>query len=106
LKGLGANTGIVGLAAGLATLSEIPAMAFSGRLLARFGIKPLLLAALGACVVRWLGYSLVHDYRLALLFQPLHGLTFALLYVSGVTFMERRTPPRLRATGQTLFNGA
>lgn len=106
LKGLGATTGIVGLAAGLATLSEIPAMAFSGRLLAKFGFKPLLLVALGVAVLRWLGYSQVHDYRLALLFQPLHGLTFALFYVAGVTFMERRVPPRLRATGQSLFNGA
>ena len=68
-------------------------MAFSGKLLARFGIKPLLLAAFCCCVARWFAYGVVHDYRLALLFQPLHGFTFAIFYVAGVTFMEQRVPP-------------
>ena len=27
-------------------------------------------------------------------------------YVAGVTFIDRRVPPHLRSTGQTLFNGA
>ena len=106
LKGLGAGTGVVGLAIGIATACEIPAMALSGRALTRWGVKPLLLAGMGACVVRWVAYALIHDYRLALLFQPLHGLTFATYYVAGVSYIEHQVPARFRTTGQTLFNGA
>lgn len=106
LKGLGAGTSVVGAAAGLASLSELPVMAVAGLVVARLGVKPLLLAGLGAAFLRWTVYALVHDYRVALLFQLLHGLSFAGFYVAGVTFIDLRVPPHLRATGQTLFNGA
>jgi PPP family 3-phenylpropionic acid transporter len=106
LQGLGAGTGVIGVAAALATLSELPIMALAGWAIQRIGIKPLLLAALVSDMVRWSAYALLHDYRLALLFQPLHGLGFAGFYVAGVTFIEQRVPVQLRATGQTLFNAA
>lgn len=106
LKGLGAGTGVVGVAAGLASLSELPVMAVAGLVVARLGVKPLLLAGLGAALLRWTAYGLLHDYHVVLLFQLLHGLAFAGFYVAGVTFIDLRVPPRLRATGQTLFNGA
>ena len=106
LKGLGAGTGVVGLAAGLASLSELPVMALAGRIMERVSVKPLLLAGLGAATLRWLAYGLSNDYRVALAFSLLHGLSFAGFYVAGVTFIDRRVPPHLRSTGQTLFNGA
>ncbi|HVA90458.1 MAG TPA: MFS transporter [Chloroflexota bacterium] len=106
MKGLGAGTGVIGLAAGIATLSELPVMALAGWAIRRIGVKPLLIAGLTSDVVRWTAYALLHDYRLALLFQPLHGLGFAGFYVAGVTFVEQRVPARLRSTGQTLFNAA
>lgn len=106
LRGLGAGTGVVGLGAGLASLSELPVMAVAGLVVRRVGVKPLLLAGLGAALLRWLAYGLLHDYRVALAFQLLHGLSFAGFYVAGVTFIEYRVPARLRATGQTLFNAA
>lgn len=106
LQGLGASTTVVGLAAGIATLSELPMMAMAGWLIRRVGVKPLLVAALSAGLIRWIAYALLHDYRLALIFQVLHGPAFAGFYVAGVTFMEQRVPARLRATGQALFNSA
>ncbi len=106
MQGLGAGTGVIGVAAGLATLSELPVMALAGWAIRRIGVKPLIIAALVSDIVRWSAYALLHDYRLALLFQPLHGLGFAGFYVAGVTFIEHRVPVQLRATGQTLFNAA
>ena len=106
LKSLGAGTNVVGIAAGLASLSELPVMALSGAIMARLGVKPLLLLGLGAACVRWAAYGLLHDYRVAVAFGLLHGLSFAGFYVGGVTFIDRRVPAQLRATGQTLFNGA
>ena len=106
LKDLGAGTRVVGFASGIATASELPAMWLAGRLMVRMGVRSLLLLGLGASVVRWLAYALIHDWRLALAFQLLHGSTFALFYVAGITFVDLRVPAHLRATGQTLFNGA
>ena len=106
LHGIGASTTMIGLAVGAASVSELPVMALSGRVIARFGVKPLLLAGLGAAATRWLFYGLLHDYRLVLVFQLLHGLSFAGFYVAGVTYIDREVPAHLRSTGQTLFYGA
>ncbi len=106
LRGLGAGTSVVGLAAGLASLSELPVMALAGWIMARVGVKPLLLAGLSAALVRWLAYALLRDYHVVIFFNLLHGLSFAGFYVAGVTFIDGWVPAHLRATGQTLFNGA
>ncbi|MGH2409692.1 MAG: MFS transporter, partial [Chloroflexota bacterium] len=84
----------------------LPVMALAGRAIRRFGVKPVLIAGLLADMVRWGAYAAIHDYRLALLAQPLHGIGFAGMYVAGVTFIEHRVPAQLRSTGQTLFNAA
>lgn len=106
LRSLGAGTGVVGIAAAIASLSELPIMALSGRIMARLGVKPLLLASLGVAALRWTAYGLIHDYHIALVFGLLHGLTFAGFYTAGVTFIDRRIPEHLRSTGQAVFNGA
>lgn len=106
LKSLGAGTGVVGISAAVATASELPVMILAGPIMSRLGVKPLLLAGLGAAATRWVAYALVHDYRVAVAFGLLHGLSFAGFYVAGITFIDQRVPARLRATGQTLFNGA
>lgn len=103
---LGAGTGIIGVAAALASTSELPVMAYSGRLVARLGVKRLLMVGLGAGAARWFWYGLVHDYRLALAAQIFHGLSFAASYVAGITYMDLHVPAHLRSTGQTLFYGA
>ena len=106
LRSLGAGTGIVGIGAAIASLSELPVMALSGRIMARVGVKPLLLVSLGVAVLRWGAYGLTHDYHIALAFGLLHGITFAGFYTAGVTFMDRHVPASLRSTGQAVFNGA
>jgi PPP family 3-phenylpropionic acid transporter len=104
LQGLGGGTGIVGIATAIATLSELPGMILGGYAIKRFGIKAVLLLGLGSCFARWMAYALIHDYRLALVFQPLHGLGFAAFYMAGVAYVDALVPTRLRATGQTLFS--
>ena len=97
---------MIGLATGIATLSELPGMLLAGYAVGRIGTKPILLLGMASCVVRWLGYSLIGDYHIALLLQPVHGLCFGASYVAGVTFVDTLVPSRLRSTGQTLFNVA
>ena len=106
LTGLGASTPVVGAATALAALAEMPMMLLAGPLMARLGVKRLLLLGLGAASVRWAAYGLLHDYRAAVAVGLLNGVSFAGFYVAAVTYVDRRVPARLRATGQTLFNAA
>ena len=106
LTGLGASTPVVGGATALAALAELPLMLLAGPLMARLGVKRLLLLGLCAASVRWTAYGLLHDYRAAVAVGLLNGVSFAGFYVAAVTYVDRRVPPRLRATGQTLFNAA
>ncbi|HEX3643277.1 MAG TPA: MFS transporter, partial [Ktedonobacteraceae bacterium] len=106
LHGLGAGTGMVGIAIGLAGLCELPAMALAGRMMKMLGVKRLLLIGFGIAVVRWSAYAALPNPNLALVFQTLHGLSFTAYYIAALTFIDRRVPPHLRTTGQTLFYGA
>jgi PPP family 3-phenylpropionic acid transporter len=105
LRSLGISTAQIGLASGMASLFELPVMMLSPLLLKRPGVKWLLIIGLCAAVVRWLGYATFTDYPALFLFTLLHGLSFASFYVAAVTFLDRRVPPLLRTTGQTLFYG-
>lgn len=105
LHRLGAGTRMVGIAQGIAGLSELPVMALIGHIMKRLGLKRLLMISFGIAVVRWLVYATLPNLTLVLAFQVVHGLYFTSFYVAALTFIDRRVPPHLRTTGQTLFYG-
>ena len=105
LRSLGVSTTAIGLAAGMATLSELPTMMLSGLLMKRLSVKWLLLIGLGVATVRWLAYATFTDYTILFAFTLLHGISFASFYTAAVTFIDRHVPMHLRTTGQTLFYG-
>lgn len=106
LRSLGVDTSGIGLISGLAIVSELPIMIFSGLLLKWLGAKWLLLAGLGVAVVRWLAYGLFTEYALLFAFTLLHGISFGCFYIASVTFIDQHVPAQLRTTGQTLLYGA
>ncbi|GHO46117.1 MFS transporter [Ktedonospora formicarum] len=105
LRSLGVSTAQIGLASGMASLSELPLMVFSGFLMKRLGVQWLLLIGLSVAVVRWLGYAFFTDYKVLFVFTLLHGISFASFYVAAVTYIDRRVPMHMRTTGQTLLYG-
>ena len=66
----------VGLIWGLGSICEIPLVFYSHRIMARIGVKGLLLLGLGGIVVRLAGFGLELGFWFVLLLQPLHMLTF------------------------------
>src|SRR5690606_6939379 len=94
-----------GLSLVAATVSEIPVFFFSAPLLRKVGARGLLLMALAACVVRLLAYTLLPPVWLVLPINLLHGLTFAALWVAGVSYANEVAPKGLGATAQGLFTG-
>jgi PPP family 3-phenylpropionic acid transporter len=95
---------VMGLALTASTISEVPILFFSGRLLRRWGARSLLSASLACFVLRVIGYSLASTPWQVLLLQLLHGLTFSALWAAGVAFAGEAAPEGLGATAQGLFS--
>ncbi len=105
MNDLGASKTLMGLALTFATLSELPVLFYSDRLLRRWGPRGLLLFALAVYVVRALAYTVIAEPWLVLVIQLSHGLTFSAMWVAGVSYADSLAPEGLGATAQGLFSG-
>jgi len=105
MQSLGASNTLMGFALTASTLSEIPAMFFSDRMLRRFGARGMLIIAMTAIGLRLICYSLATQAWVVLLIQLSHGLTYAAIYTAGVNFADQVAPPGLKATTQGMFSG-
>ncbi len=105
MQSLGASNTLMGFALTASTLSEIPAMFFSDRLLRHFGARGMLIIAMTTIGLRLICYSLTSQAWVVLVIQLCHGLTFAAIYTAGVHFADQVAPPGMKATTQGMFSG-
>jgi PPP family 3-phenylpropionic acid transporter len=105
LRQLGADEFSLGLTLTVATVSELPILFFSSRLLSRWNEGQLIGVALLVFAIRALAYSFIAVPWLALPIQLLHGPTFSLMWIAGVSYADRIAPTGLEATAQGLFSG-
>jgi Na+/melibiose symporter-like transporter len=86
----------------LTVLFEIPLFHLAPVLLERFGEGFLLLVANASFVSRVVGYTLIPQGKVlyVLLFEPLHGITYALSTTASVEFVARHMPAGYQASGQ------
>jgi PPP family 3-phenylpropionic acid transporter len=103
MENLGSSKTLMGFALTASTLSEIPALFFSDRLLRRFGTRGLLIIAMTAIGLRLIAYSLTTQPWVVLVIQLVHGLTFAAVFVAGVYYADQIAPPGMKATTQGMF---
>jgi MFS family permease len=100
LKDLGAGQVLMGLSLTISTISELALLAFSGLLFKGLGMRARLLVAVLAQVFRLLAWSVIGDPYLALSLQLLNGLTFGLLWTTGVAYAREIAPNGMSATAQ------
>jgi len=105
MQSLGASNTLMGFALTVSTISEVPALFFSNRLLRRFGTRGMLVIAMTAISLRLICYSLATQPWIVLLIQLSHGLTYAAIYTAGVHYADQVAPPGLQATTQGMFSG-
>ena len=105
LRALGADLTLIGLAITVATLSELPVLAFGGYLLLRLGARTILIASLFALSLRTALYPLIDVPAWVLVVQLLHGPTFGALWIAGVAYAKRLAPRGRGAAAQGLFSG-
>ena len=105
MQSLGASKTLMGIALTVSTLSEIPAMFFSDRLLRRIGARGMLVIAMTTIGLRLICYSLTTQPWVVLVIQLCHGLTFAAIFTAGVYYADQIAPPGMKATTQGMFSG-
>lgn len=103
LRDLGASGTVVGFAWAIGTAAEVLLMAFTGSLFRRWSVSSWLVAALLAGAIRWGFLALVADVSAILITQPLHGLTFGIRWVCGMTLMRTFAGGGTLGTAQGLY---
>ncbi|NIO61290.1 MAG: MFS transporter, partial [Gammaproteobacteria bacterium] len=102
LAGLGASRQLIGLAASLLGLSELPIFYLAAAIVKRIGhIKAIGITFLFFSARAFL-YSFISQPALATAVQVLHA-PFSLFLLASVDYVNQQVPSAWRATGQSLF---
>ncbi len=100
--GLGGGVLLIGVAASLQAVTEVPTMALSGRLAKRADHRGLFAAGCAIHLAVFIAWSLLSSPLLISLVELVIGVGFALTYVGTVVIADDLVPKPLRATGQGL----
>ncbi len=103
---LGAARPLIGLAFTVQGLCELPLYLAAAGIIRRIGSGRTLALAFLVFAARALLYSVIKVPALAVAVETSHGLSFSLLLVSSVDYVNREVPREWRATGQALFQAA
>lgn len=106
LRDTGFPESLVGVAWAVGVAGEIALMAFSGPLLQRFAPPTLLAFAFAGAALRWALLSSVRWWPALLAIQPLHAVSFAMMWVASIAYTRDRAPPQILATAQGLFSAS
>lgn len=98
-----ATTSSMGLLIAASVVSELPFFYYSPRLLENFGYDALLILSHIAYVFRLIGYTVATNVFFALVFQLLHGLTFASMWSAAVVRANNMAPKGMEATLQGIL---
>ncbi|MDR2071427.1 MAG: MFS transporter [Treponema sp.] len=93
----------VGLMWALASMSEVPFMFLSRRIINRFGAFNCLAASTAALILRMLLYACFPFKAGIILAQTLHSLCFGLFHPAAIAFISTCVPPERRALGMSLY---
>lgn len=104
LDGLGANEALIGMAWTVGALTEIPVMLWGKKLIGWLGATGMVKAAYVALAVRWLALSFARTPAAAVALQSIHGVSFALFLVGGVTYVASVAPPGHATVAIAVFN--
>ncbi|XP_060559763.1 major facilitator superfamily domain-containing protein 6-like [Ruditapes philippinarum] len=105
LQDLGSTQIILGLCLVFSCTPEIVMLLFSGKIIKTLGHVTCLYLALGAYSLRFFCYSFLTNAWYVLPIEPLHALTFALMYAAASSYASIITPEGMSATVQGLMGG-
>ncbi|WP_096188957.1 MFS transporter [Evansella halocellulosilytica] len=100
---LGGNESYIGLSWFIGVFAEAIVFAFSVYWFRRFHALTFITVAGFLYAVRWLLMSFAPDPQIVLIIQVLHGMTFAMFYLTAFQFVTKLVPEELESTGHLLF---
>lgn len=97
---------LIGAAFAIQALIEVPLMARVPVFITRWGIGLTLIVGVAVLPVRWLMYAFIDEPLLVLPTQIFHSMAMTSLLVVGVLYIDQLLAPKLRASGQALYNAS
>lgn len=101
-QSLGFSSLVIGLMWAVAVMAEVSLLAFSNRVIERFGPGTIFLAGITGGAVRWLLLSFVESLPVLLVLQTLHAASFAMTHLGTMHMIRLMVPERLRNRAQAL----
>jgi MFS transporter, PPP family, 3-phenylpropionic acid transporter len=105
-RDLGAAKNTIGLLWALGILLEIVLMANAEPLFRRLSSTRLLVVAYAGSALRWFGMSQLTSVTAAFVLQPLHALSFGLMWLASLEYLRRWSTRGLLASAQGIFMAA
>lgn len=106
LRDHGVSSAMTGVAWSIGVVFEIGLMAFGGALFERVRPQVLLACAFFGAAVRWLLIALIARPSVLIAIQPLHAISFGVMWVASLSNVKNRVPAGILATGQGVFSAS
>ncbi len=103
LKDIGASDYMAGSALTVDSLGELPFYFLAAVLFRKIGIRRTILLAFLATAIRLFLYAVNDKPMAVLLIEASHGISWTLMWVASVEYVNRLVKPEWRTTGQSLL---
>jgi len=103
MKQIGAVPEVAGTAIGIQAFSELPFYFIAAWLLQYMKPNKIVLIAIAGTAIRLFLYSVNSNPNLVVLIEMMNGITWTLLWITSVEFINEMVPAKWRTTGQSLL---
>lgn len=103
MRQIGASPETTGTAIGVQAMSELPFYFIAAWLLKKIKPDRVVLIAIFGTALRLFLYSVNNNPNNVIIIETLNGITWTLLWIASVEFVNEIVPPEWRTTGQSLL---
>lgn len=103
MREIGATPEVTGAVIGVQALSELPFYFIAAWLLIRMKPEKVVLIAIFATAIRMFFYSINSNPHLVFLIETMNGMTWTLLWIASVEYINKLIPAKWRTTGLSLL---
>ena len=103
MRQIGASSEITGTAISIQAFSELPFYFIAAWLLRRVKPNRVVLIAIFGTAIRLFFYSINDNPGSVLFIETMNGITWTLLWIASVEFVNEMVPAKWRSTGQSLL---